>query len=225
MSAVELVRFGTYERALGAGLDRLFENALDWEHLPWLHAGSFTSIDCRDAGRWGWRATVGLVGTADEASPELQLDADRATWVTRTIDGAGVGTEIWTQAVATGPRTSTVHVSFHAPDVRPETAAKLGAAYARLYERLYDEDESMMVGRQAALDDRAAAVRVVEVDGERCAFKARCPHLLGPLDDVPVIDGAIQCPWHGYRFDVRTGANLDGNACRLQVVPVSDLAR
>jgi nitrite reductase/ring-hydroxylating ferredoxin subunit len=30
-----------------------------------------------------------------------------------------------------------------------------------------------------------------------------------------VVDGVIQCPWHGYRFDVRTGANLDGHPCRL----------
>ncbi len=37
-------------------------------------------------------------------------------------------------------------------------------------------------------------------------FSVRCPHMLGPLDDAPVVDGAVTCPWHGYRFDVRTGA-------------------
>ncbi len=225
MGRVELTLVGTYRRSLGATVESLLDNALDWEHLPWLHAASFSSIDCTDAGPWGWRATVGSVAAASDVALELLLDRDRATWVSRTIDGVGTGTEIRSTAVATGPRSCEVTVAFHVPDVRPETVDKLGAAYVRLYERLYDEDESMMVGREAALaDPRAAPVRVVEVDGETCAFKARCPHMLGPLDAAPIIDGVIQCPWHGYRFDVRTGANLDGRRCRLTRVPVPSTA-
>ena len=215
-----LTEVGTYRRALGGSLERLLENTLDWEHLPWLHSSSFSSIECLDAGRWGWRATVGSIATKSDVGLELLLDADRSTWVSRTTDGLGVVTEIWTTAVATGARSCEVTVTFHAPNVRSETAVKLGRAYARLYERLYDEDESMMIGRQAALDARLdVPVRVVDVDGERYAFKARCPHLLRSLDDAPVVDGIVQCPWHGYRFDVRTGINLDGHSCRLAVVP------
>jgi len=218
---VRLTNVGSYRRPLGGSLERLLENALDWEHLPWLHSSSFSSIECHDAGRWGWRATVGSVAAGSEVGLELLLDTDRATWVSRTTDGSGVGTEIWSAAVATGPRSCEVTVSFHVPDVRSETADRLGLAYSRLYKRLYDEDESMMIGRQAALDTRQEVpVRVVEVDGEQCAFRARCPHLRGPLEDAPVVDGVVQCPWHGYRFDVRTGLNLDGHACRLALVPV-----
>ena len=163
---------------------------------------------------------MGLVDTDSEVSLELLLDRDRASWVSRTVDGVGAGTEIWSTATATGPRSCEVAVTFRAPDVHADTADRLGAAYAQLYQQLYDEDESMMVGREAALTNRASpAVRVVEIDGEQHAFQGRCPHLLGPLDDAPVIDGVIQCPWHGYRFDVRTGRNLDGLKCRLQCVP------
>jgi len=218
---MELTQVGTYGRHLGASLERLLENALDWEHLPWLHAASFNSIECADAGPWGWRATVGSVAAGSEVGLELLLDRDRATWVSRTVDGVGAGTEIWSTATATGPRSCEVTVAFCVPDVRLDTADRLGAAYAQLYQQLYDEDESMMVGREAALTNRAsAAVWVVEIDGEQHAFKGRCPHLLGPLDDAPVVDGVIQCPWHGYRFDVRTGRNLDGLKCRLTRVPV-----
>jgi nitrite reductase/ring-hydroxylating ferredoxin subunit len=36
-----------------------------------------------------------------------------------------------------------------------------------------------------------------------------CPHFGGPLDDAPVDDrGIVTCPWHGYRFDVRTGRRV-----------------
>ncbi|MBA3764766.1 MAG: Rieske (2Fe-2S) protein [Actinobacteria bacterium] len=218
---MELTTVGTYRRPLSGSLERLLENALDWEHLPWLHSATFSSVDCWDAGKWGWRATVGSVAAGSDIALELLIDVDRASWVSRTLDGVGAGTEIWSRAISTGPRSCEVSVEFRAPDVQPETADRLGSAYARLYQRLYDEDESMMVGRQRALDDRGfASVRVVDIDGERHAFKARCPHLLGPLDDAPVVDGVIQCPWHGYRFDVRTGHNLDGNSCRLTRVPV-----
>ena len=223
---MRLTNVGTYRRALGGSLERLLENALDWEHLPWLHSSSFSSIECYDAGRWGWQANVGSVAAGTEVGLELLLDAERATWVSRTTEGTGLGTEIWSTAVATGPRSCEVTVNFHVPDVRTDTADRLGLAYARLYEKLYDEDESMMIGRQGALDARQeVAVRVVEVDGEKRAFRARCPHLRGPLDDAPVVDGVVQCPWHGYRFDVRTGHNLDGHPCRLAIVPVPVLVR
>ncbi|MEA3218734.1 MAG: hypothetical protein QOJ19_4890 [Acidimicrobiia bacterium] len=212
---MDLTLVGTYRRQLAASLERLLENALDFEHLPWVHATTFNAVDCRDAGPWGFRATVGSVASGSEIDLELLLDADRATWVSRTVDGRGAS-EIWSTAVATGPRSCEVTVGFHLPNVSPQSSDRLGAAYARLYTRLYDEDEAMMVSRETALVGRSAGpVRVVELDGHRCAFRARCPHLLGPLDTAPVVDGVIQCPWHGYRFDVRTGANLDGHPCRL----------
>ena len=61
--------------------------------------------------------------------------------------------------------------------------------------------------------------RVVEVDGVLHAHVTVCPHSLGPLGAVDVRVGVIECPWHGYRFDVRTGANLDGHGCRLSPAP------
>jgi nitrite reductase (NADH) small subunit len=61
--------------------------------------------------------------------------------------------------------------------------------------------------------------RIVDLDGEMVAHAAACPHWLGPLEDAPVIDGAVTCPWHGYAFDVRTGACVSGQAMRLVPAP------
>ena len=38
-------------------------------------------------------------------------------------------------------------------------------------------------------------------DGEVSAFPARCPHRLVPLAAAAVVDGRLQCPAHGWRFD------------------------
>ena len=37
--------------------------------------------------------------------------------------------------------------------------------------------------------------------GEVSAFPARCPHRLAPLTTATVVDGRLQCPAHGWRFD------------------------
>jgi nitrite reductase/ring-hydroxylating ferredoxin subunit len=33
-----------------------------------------------------------------------------------------------------------------------------------------------------------------------------CPHASGPLSQGVLRDGCVVCPWHGWRFDLRTGA-------------------
>jgi nitrite reductase (NADH) small subunit len=60
-------------------------------------------------------------------------------------------------------------------------------------------------------------MREVEVDGLRIRHATVCPHLGGPLDQARVENGCIRCPWHGYRFDVRTGRSTDGRGLRLEI--------
>ena len=61
--------------------------------------------------------------------------------------------------------------------------------------------------------------RLVESDGDWVAHGVQCPHLLGPLDEAPVVEGEIRCPWHDYAFDVRTGRSCDGRGLRLAKPP------
>lgn len=245
-----LTTVAVYRRSVAASLERVWENVRDWEHLPWLHRSSFSSIECEDEGEWGWRARVGL--RSDPAAPEfrieLLIDPDAARYVTRTLDGAAAGSEIWTRLGASAPRRTDIEVEFRLPNVRPESTRALGAAYETLYATLWDEDESMMVERQNALDamaERSGAggavvlgsrsevlsrlpfcveargrrFRLIEHAGEIVAFATTCPHRLGPLEDARVEDGCVECPWHGYRFDVRSGRSADGRGLRLPPAP------
>ncbi len=62
--------------------------------------------------------------------------------------------------------------------------------------------------------------RLVELDsGELAVHATVCPHWQGPLDAVPVENGCVRCPWHGYLFDVRTGASTDGRGLQLAAAP------
>ncbi len=61
-------------------------------------------------------------------------------------------------------------------------------------------------------------MRVFEVNGRRLlianvegvffALSNQCPHREAPLDQGWLRGNVIECPWHHYRYDVRTGENL-----------------
>lgn len=38
------------------------------------------------------------------------------------------------------------------------------------------------------------------------ALENSCPHQGGPLSEGIVKDGHVLCPWHGWRFELATGA-------------------
>jgi nitrite reductase/ring-hydroxylating ferredoxin subunit len=161
MGSPELTCVAVYQRTVAASLERVWENVRDWEHLPWLHRGSFRSIECVDSGPWGWRARVGLqpAATGGEILIELRIEAERLRYVVRTLEGAGQGTEIWTRLDPLDVARTGIAVEFQLPGVAPEAADPLGAAFTRLYTQLWDEDEAMMQRRSAELSRRAASPR------------------------------------------------------------------
>ncbi|MBX7533578.1 Rieske (2Fe-2S) protein [Qipengyuania sp. 1XM1-15A] len=55
-------------------------------------------------------------------------------------------------------------------------------------------------------------------EGEWVAHSALCPHMLGPLDSAPVENGAVLCPWHGYRFALLDGEEERRRCGRLPVL-------
>lgn len=238
---------GTYRREVAASLARVWENVFDWEHLPSLHEATFHSVELQEAGDWGWR--VRLLNQPGDLSKAqvLELRADRpgGVYVAATLSGPGTGTEIRTRLTRLADHRTGVAVEFHVAEDRPERLAAIGARYNDVYARLWDEDEAMMVHREQALRRRTEPAepinlgplaevraglprlvvfggqrfRLVELDGALIVHAADCPHWLGPLDDAKVEDGCVRCPWHGYRFDLRTGESADGRGLRLAAPP------
>ncbi|MDO8288450.1 MAG: Rieske 2Fe-2S domain-containing protein [Parvibaculum sp.] len=240
---------GRYDRVVCASIARAWENVRDWEHLPYLHANSFSQCLLEEEGDWGWRATTKGVGqAADQTSViEVAIDAKASRYVSRTLEGGLPGVEIWTQLTVLGDRQTRVEVEFHLPHLTELQAAKAGENLLHLYTQLWDEDEAMMIARQEALDARDGRMRIDvalgaindlrtslprlietesgpvcirEFDSRLVAFPARCPHLKAPLQDLtPDQSGTITCPWHGYKFSITTGQSTDGRGLQLGLMP------
>lgn len=251
----QLQYLGNYVRKLPVNMARMLENALDWEHLSHVHASSFSAIEHIESGRWGWRARAKPAGSDEWQVLELLLDAERHYWATSVLAGPAASIEIHTQATVMGEQEIEVDVRFYSAEPVPEDQLAIYLdVLSQQYALLYDEDEQLMLGRQAALDARAAlkstgsedaqaafpvgslstlskdAPITVNTDyGRYClrwfndrwlVHSAVCPHLLGPLDTVPISEaGVVQCPWHGYRFDAGTGKSIDGRCRSLAASP------
>ncbi|MBW2294569.1 MAG: Rieske (2Fe-2S) protein [Deltaproteobacteria bacterium] len=206
----------TYRRAIGASLERVWENVLDWEHLPWLHSRSFADIRCEDAGEWGWRAEVRYPGTDQLSNIELSTDRDASRYVTRVLDGPGSGGEIWTTLSTAGEHVTDIVVEFCAKVPSGVDAKSLGDGYLALYERLWDEDETMMQQRQTALDGRGAASELPTASSVATPSPAAtlAPVATPPPVATPIVLGSVD--------EVRSGLplHIEALGVRMRIIEI-----
>jgi nitrite reductase/ring-hydroxylating ferredoxin subunit len=59
-------------------------------------------------------------------------------------------------------------------------------------------------GREVIVDGRRIAL--FKIDGDYHAIANLCLHRGGPLADGELNGHIVTCPWHGWKYDVRTGA-------------------
>ena len=238
-----LAHAGTYVRDVVASRARIRENVLDWEHLPALHASSFSTCELVDSDADGWRVRLTAVGGGPAQTLKLYIAPDTSHYRVVTEAGPGATSEIRVTVAEIAPHAAQVHVEYHVPVSDPDVLAMIGKGFVAIYERLWDEDEAMMQAREAALAPRPRApdrvdlgpeaalalplgfdlgsgrFRLIRHDGGLLAHSRVCPHWLGPLDTPPDGDGCLTCPWHGYRFDAATGRSADGRGLRLAPAP------
>ena len=118
-AANALASVGVYRREVHASVDRIWENVLDWEHLPWLHPESFSRIECEHEGPSGWRARVGLAPASRtwRSCSSSTLERPALRYVARTLEGPGSGTEIWTRLAPLAPDRTQIEVEFLLPGI------------------------------------------------------------------------------------------------------------
>ena len=102
--------------------------------------------------------------------------------------------------------------------------------------RVADAEELAEEGSRVISEVGGQEVAVFRVEGELHALANYCAHAGGPLCEGPLTgrlapgeDGSlrydeaesvVRCPWHGWRFDVRTGESLQSDRWRAPTYDV-----
>ena len=67
-------------------------------------------------------------------------------------------------------------------------------------------------GEGRVIEAAGRELALFNVDGQFFAISNRCPHRDGPLGEGDLESRVVTCPWHGWRWDVTTGANVNNPA-------------
>ncbi|MGH7393435.1 MAG: Rieske (2Fe-2S) protein [Candidatus Rokuibacteriota bacterium] len=65
------------------------------------------------------------------------------------------------------------------------------------------------------------ALALFNVDGRFYAIDNACAHRGGPLGEGELTGSVVVCPWHAWRWDVTTGANVNNPAVTVACFPVA----
>jgi nitrite reductase/ring-hydroxylating ferredoxin subunit len=76
-------------------------------------------------------------------------------------------------------------------------------------------------GEARVLEASGKPIALCNVGGTFYAVDNACLHRGGPVGDGELDDTVLTCPWHGWRWDVRTGANTNNPAVKLACYPVT----
>lgn len=63
-------------------------------------------------------------------------------------------------------------------------------------------------------------VAVFYADGEWHAIEGRCPHKGASLGKGQIEDGCVTCPWHDWKFDIRTGTGQTHPESRVAPIAI-----
>jgi nitrite reductase/ring-hydroxylating ferredoxin subunit len=75
-------------------------------------------------------------------------------------------------------------------------------------------------GQGKVVEAEGRTLAVFNCDGAFYAIENTCLHRGGPLGEGDLDGTIVTCPWHGWGWDVRTGANTVNPAVKVGAFPV-----
>ena len=208
-----MIELGSYQRKIKVPSKLLIENERDWEHLPHVHSAVFSDIRLISMDRAGWIADVTFTN-GGIARLRVNIDEDLLGWTQiTTMAGHEIAKTVTSLRQLADDETEVI-VTFSSAQTPNFNKEETLAFYRSLYANLLDEDERKVLARHksiAAGIDWRREIRIVALaDGSEHKMPLACPHKGLPLDCEPDEGGIVTCPWHGYQFDVKTGACVSG---------------
>lgn|SRR5574341_248263 len=76
-------------------------------------------------------------------------------------------------------------------------------------------------GQGTVVDAGGKSLALFNVDGVFYATDNSCPHRGGPLGEGDLDGCVVTCPWHAWRWDVTTGANVNNPGVRVACFAVT----
>ena len=76
-------------------------------------------------------------------------------------------------------------------------------------------------GEGRVVEAEGMTLALFNVDGDFYALENACAHRGGPLGEGDLDGTVVVCPWHAWRWDVKTGANVNNPAVKMPCFPVS----
>jgi nitrite reductase/ring-hydroxylating ferredoxin subunit len=77
-------------------------------------------------------------------------------------------------------------------------------------------------GTGRVMEAGGRALAVFNIGGTFYAIDNECSHRGGPLGDGDLEGTVVVCPWHAWRWDVTTGANVNNPAVKVGCYPITE---
>jgi nitrite reductase/ring-hydroxylating ferredoxin subunit len=75
-------------------------------------------------------------------------------------------------------------------------------------------------GHGIVAEAKGTTLAVFNVDGTIHAINNTCCHREGPLGEGELDGNIVTCPWHGWRFNVTTGACVNNPSAKVEAYQV-----
>jgi nitrite reductase/ring-hydroxylating ferredoxin subunit len=80
--------------------------------------------------------------------------------------------------------------------------------------------EEIPPGTGLTVEVQGVWIALFNVDGSFHAVDNTCPHAGGPLGEGHLEGHVVECPWHGWRFNVQTGERPENPNITVACCPV-----
>ena len=80
--------------------------------------------------------------------------------------------------------------------------------------------EDIPPGTGRTVEVKGTWIALFNVDGLFYAVDNTCPHAGGPLGEGYLDGHIVECPWHGWRFNVKTGERPENSSITVACCPI-----
>ncbi|HSM66485.1 MAG TPA: Rieske 2Fe-2S domain-containing protein [Ilumatobacteraceae bacterium] len=176
-------------------------------------AGVLGAVPAALTGTADWLDTAGAerrVGTAHALANDIAVGAFAMSWLARRRGSNWIGAGL--TGIGLGAMGVAGYLGGHLAYARGvginTTAFQSGPDD---WTAIADTDD-LEPGRATQVDLDGLALLVVKRGGLVHVLEDRCTHRGAPLSDGDVVNGCIECPWHGSRFELTDGSVRSGPA-------------